>query len=90
MKAIVAMNGESGVELAERYIPSGILLDIQLPGMDGWRVLELLKALDDNAPHSRFTLSVQLPPTITGHSVDSRRHRSIQQAGQCDRDSTGH
>ncbi len=44
MKAIVAMNGESGVELAERYIPSGILLDIQLPGMDGWRVLELLKA----------------------------------------------
>ncbi|MBT8341137.1 MAG: response regulator [Desulfatitalea sp.] len=42
-QSLVAMDGESGVALAEQYTPSGIILDIGLPGMDGWMVLEQLK-----------------------------------------------
>ena len=39
-----AMDGESGLELARRFHPVGILLDVMLPGMDGWTVIERLKA----------------------------------------------
>jgi signal transduction histidine kinase/DNA-binding response OmpR family regulator/CHASE3 domain sensor protein len=42
-KAIVAVRGDHGVELARRYLPAGILLDIQLPVKSGWEVMEELK-----------------------------------------------
>jgi CheY-like chemotaxis protein/CHASE3 domain sensor protein len=39
-----AANGETALELARHYHPLGILLDVMLPGMDGWTVIERLKA----------------------------------------------
>jgi CheY-like chemotaxis protein len=39
----VASTGEEGVEMARRYAPDAILLDVLLPGMDGWAVLRRLK-----------------------------------------------
>ncbi len=42
-KGIVAVRGDEGIELAERYIPTGILLDLHLPVVDGWGVMEKLK-----------------------------------------------
>ncbi len=42
-KAIVARSGESGLHFADYYKPSGIILDIGLPGMDGWTVMIRLK-----------------------------------------------
>lgn len=43
MKLISATHGEFGLELARRYKPQVILLDIHLPGIDGYGVLEALK-----------------------------------------------
>jgi CheY-like chemotaxis protein len=43
-RILIATNGEDGLELARRYHPLGILLDVMLPGMDGWTVIERLKA----------------------------------------------
>jgi CheY-like chemotaxis protein/GAF domain-containing protein len=40
----VCADGESGLEYARHYRPSAIILDIGLPGMDGWEVMERLKA----------------------------------------------
>ncbi|MCM3786347.1 response regulator [Neobacillus mesonae] len=43
-KALVALQGDMGLELAKSYVPDAIILDIQLPVMDGWAVLNELKA----------------------------------------------
>ena len=34
----IAYNGRQAVELAEKYNPALILLDIMLPELDGWQV----------------------------------------------------
>ncbi|MEC0209620.1 response regulator, partial [Paenibacillus ehimensis] len=42
-KAVVALQGDKGLQLAKTLQPDAILLDIQLPVMDGWSVLVQLK-----------------------------------------------
>ena len=42
-KAIIALDGESAIDLAHAYHPDAVTLDIDLPGMDGWAVLDRLK-----------------------------------------------
>ncbi|EXX86028.1 histidine kinase [Paenibacillus darwinianus] len=42
-KGIVALQGDKGLALAHSRQPDAILLDIQLPVMDGWAVLNQLK-----------------------------------------------
>lgn len=43
-KAVVTDRGEAALKHVEAFIPSAIILDMQLPGMDGWEVLKHLKA----------------------------------------------
>lgn len=42
-KVLAAPTGEEGIELAVTRKPSAIILDINLPGIDGWKVLDELK-----------------------------------------------
>ena len=42
-RALAAGDGESGLYLARQYRPTGILLDVMLPGIDGWAVIDRLK-----------------------------------------------
>ncbi|ABB32861.1 multi-sensor hybrid histidine kinase [Geobacter metallireducens RCH3] len=41
--AMVAGDGESGIALADHYLPSAIVLDVMLPHIDGWGVMKCLK-----------------------------------------------
>jgi len=42
-KGIVAQRGDSGLALAHEFKPDAIILDMKLPVMDGWTVLDHLK-----------------------------------------------
>ncbi|MBF2063714.1 MAG: response regulator [Calothrix sp. C42_A2020_038] len=67
-KSIIAQNGNSGISLARQIQPSAILLDIDLPGIDGWMVLDRLKH-DVNTRH--------IPVHVM--TVEDGRQRSLEQ-----------
>ena len=46
-KGLVALDGETGVRLAHAFRPDAITLDIDMPGLDGWAVLDRLKGHPD-------------------------------------------
>ena len=48
--ARTAADGPTGLALARQLRPRAILLDVTMPGMDGWSVLSALKADPDLAP----------------------------------------
>ncbi|MCF8228909.1 MAG: response regulator [Bacteroidales bacterium] len=48
-KCVATPSGEEGFEMAKQYKPHAIILDIKLPGISGWQVLDLLK----NEPATR-------------------------------------
>ncbi len=68
-KAIVAVRGDVGIELAEYYKPIAILLDIQLPVMDGWQVMDALKANPETKPipvHIMSSMKVKQESLLRG------------------------
>ncbi len=42
-RGLVALDGDAGLQLAHAFEPDAITLDIDMPGMDGWEVLDRLK-----------------------------------------------
>jgi signal transduction histidine kinase len=58
----VAPNGATGLRLARDLAPAAITLDVMMPGMDGWRVLQALKA----EPHTARI------PVVVCSIVDNR------------------
>jgi two-component system cell cycle response regulator DivK len=46
-QVIEAVNGQEGVELAEKERPELILMDLSLPIMDGWEATRRIKANPD-------------------------------------------
>jgi signal transduction histidine kinase/CheY-like chemotaxis protein len=47
LRSILAKDGQSGLRLARVHKPSGIVLDVRLPDIDGFRVLEALQAHEE-------------------------------------------
>ena len=43
-RVVSARDGEEGLDTVRRLNPAGVILDILLPGIDGWEVLARLKA----------------------------------------------
>jgi signal transduction histidine kinase/CheY-like chemotaxis protein len=44
VRVVGARDGEEGLDTVRRLSPAGVILDILLPGIDGWEVLAQLKA----------------------------------------------
>ncbi|HEY9908682.1 MAG TPA: response regulator, partial [Thermosynechococcaceae cyanobacterium] len=67
-KGIVATRGNTGLAMVHEFHPAAIMLDIRLPEMDGWTVLDRLKH-DPNTRHIPVHLM----------SVEDGLHRGLQQ-----------
>lgn len=63
-----AHDGHEAVELARRYRPDFLLLDIGIPGLDGFQVAAMVR----REPHLQATKIV----AITGWASDEDRDRS--------------
>ncbi len=49
-RVLEAENGPQGIEVAQRERPTLILVDINMPGMDGYELTARLKGLDELRP----------------------------------------
>lgn len=67
---VAARDGPEGIELASQAQPALILLDIQLPGMDGFAVLEELRK---NPDLNRIPIVA-----VTSHAMVGDRERILQ------------
>ncbi|BAY79106.1 multi-sensor hybrid histidine kinase (plasmid) [Nostoc linckia NIES-25] len=66
-KGIVALQSKQGLALAQQFEPNAIMMDIHMPEMDGWTVLDRLK----HNPSTRH-----IPVHIL--SVDERQQRGLK------------
>ena len=66
---VMAVDGEQAVDLARSEAPDLILMDISLPGLDGWEATRLLKAM----PETRSIPIIAL----TAHAMAGDREKSL-------------
>lgn len=66
---IVATNGERAIELAHKQHPDLILLDVMMPGMNGFEVCNLLKADADTADIPIIFVTARTDDISVGFSV---------------------
>ncbi|MGB7910745.1 MAG: response regulator [Desulfobaccales bacterium] len=68
-EVVIAVDGEQAVALARSEAPDLILMDISLPGLDGWEATRLLKAM----PETRSIPIIAL----TAHAMAGDREKSL-------------
>ena len=66
-KVLVSAQGGAGLALAQNFQPTAVMLDLRLPDMDGWMILDRLK----HNPNTRH-----IPVHIL--SVDEQQQRGLQ------------
>ena len=65
----IAVDGQQGVEMAERDMPDLILMDMSLPVLDGWEATRRLKGSD-------ATRAIPII-ALTAHAMSGDRERAL-------------
>ncbi|MFA9388895.1 MAG: response regulator [Prolixibacteraceae bacterium] len=70
-KVAMAMEGKSAIKLARHLLPDLIVLDIMMPGMDGFEVCKILKAdeLTKEIPIIFLTAKIELDDVVEGFNL---------------------
>jgi DNA-binding response OmpR family regulator len=80
-QVLAAGSGEEALELAEESPPSMVVLDIRLPGIDGWEVLRRLRSSPATSTAGVLVVSVLDPtdnhPEVDGYLIKPFRIASI-------------
>jgi CheY-like chemotaxis protein len=63
-RVISASNGKDGLALAQSFQPDAIVLDVMMPGIDGWEVLQLLKSGNETSAIPVIICSVFNDPEL--------------------------
>ena len=71
-----APDGEAGLDACRELQPDVVLLDVMMPKMDGWQVLEAIKADDElqHIPVVMLTAKVQDEDQIRGWSAGAAEY----------------
>ena len=69
-EVIMAVDGQDGLKKAAEMLPNLILLDLSLPEMDGWEVLQRLKS-DPGLKHIPVV-------ALTAHALVTDRNRALE------------
>lgn len=69
-EVIVAVDGEEGVARAKADAPDIVLMDLSLPGIDGWEATRQLKAADE-------TRSIPVL-ALTAHAMAGDREKALE------------
>ncbi len=67
---MIAVDGQSGVELAQSRTPDLILMDMSLPVLDGWEATRRLKA---DAATGKIPIIA-----LTAHAMSSDREKALE------------
>lgn len=76
-RMIAARTAETGVALAVEHRPDVVLMDINLPGMDGMAALQRLRELDATRHIPVIALSANAMPETIRRGIDSGFHRYL-------------
>jgi DNA-binding response OmpR family regulator len=67
-QTLVAHDGREGLEMARLQEPSFVILDVMLPGMDGWEVCRTLRK-DSEVPVLMLTARAEEMDRVVGFSI---------------------
>ena len=73
-KALTANNGERGIKRAKARPPALILLDVQMPGIDGYEATRQLRAWETESPEADRHLPVV---ALTAHAMTGDREKCL-------------
>jgi CheY-like chemotaxis protein len=69
-EVVLALDGQSGVELSQTQAPDLILMDMSLPVLDGWEATRRLKT-DASTRHIPIV-------ALTAHAMSSDREKALE------------
>lgn len=70
LQVLWAPDGQAGVAMAQQYVPDVIVLDIEMPRMDGFEACRLLKKNERTAGIPIVMLTVRTEPTALMDGID--------------------